>query len=323
MGPEGFAAECQNEPVLEQLADSALTVEQVCGKVNGYKRGEVPGAATRLTMFVDVHDKVLYYCVAAWAEDFTGFIVEYGTFPDQRRSFFTMADASRTLGRAFPGMGADGAIHAGLERLITESLSREWKRGLGLAKIDRLLVDSGYKPEVVAAVQRKVGSSTMMLSKGVGIRASRRPFAAYTQKPGEVLGNHWYVPNVRRTAQFSHVLIDTNYWKSFVHSGLATAASDRGCISLYGTAKRNVPPGTDHSLFAEHVARSERWVEVTGPYGTVREWSVLPTKPDNHWLDCLVGCAVAASMLGVRVPGQDAKPVRHRKRYTQEDLRRK
>ena len=54
----------------------------------------------------------------------------------------------------------------------------------------------------------------------MGIRASRRPFAAYTHKPGEVLGNHWYIPNVRRTAQFAHVLIDTNYWKSFVHSGL-------------------------------------------------------------------------------------------------------
>ena len=54
-----------------------------------------------------------------------------------------------------------------------------------------------------------------------------------------------------RTAQFAHVLVDTTYWKSFVHSGLATAMSDRGCISLYGTAR------TNHALFAEHVARSE------------------------------------------------------------------
>jgi len=213
-------------------------------------------------------------------------------------------------------MGTDGAIHAGLKKLISEQLAREWKRGAGLLKIERLLVDSGYKPGIVAAVQREVGSAAVMLSKGVGVRASRKPFAAYTQRPGEVLGNHWYIPNVRRTAQFPHVLVDTNYWKSFVHTGLATAPSDRGCISLYGTAK------TNHVLFAEHIARSERWVEVTGPYGTVREWSVLPTKPDNHWLDCLVGCAVAASMLGVRVPGQDAKPVRQRKRYTQADLRR-
>jgi len=317
MGPDGFAAECQNEPVLEQLADGMLTVEQVCGKVNGYKRGEVPGSATRLTMFVDVHDKLLYYCVCAWQEDFTGFIVEYGTFPDQRRSAFTLGDASRTLGRAFPGMGADGAIHAGLEKLVVEYLARDWKRAGGLLKIDRLLVDSGYKPQIVAAVKQKAGGSAMMLSKGVGIRASRKPFAAYAHKPGEVLGNHWYVPNVRRTAQFPHVLVDTNYWKSFIHSGLSTAMSDRGCISVYGTAK------TNHGLFAEHIARSERWVEVNGPYGTVREWSWLPTRPDNHWLDCLVGCAVAASMLGVRVPGQDARPMRQRKRYTQEDLRRR
>ena len=26
---------------------------------------------------------------------------------------------------------------------------------------------------------------------------------------------------------------------------------------------------------------------------------LLPTEMDNHWLDCLVGCAAAASMLGV------------------------
>jgi hypothetical protein len=259
MGPEAFAAECQNEPVLEQLADGVLTVDQVLGKTNGYKRGEVPPSATRLTMFVDVHDRLLYWLVCAWQEDFSGFVVEYGTMPDQRRSAFTLADASRTLGRAFPGMGADGAIGAGLEKLVSEFLSREWRRGPGLAKIDRLLVDSGYKPEVVADVKRRAGGSVMMLSKGVGIRASRKPIAAYAQKPGEVIGHYWYVPNVRRTAQFPHVLVDANYWKSFVHSGLATAMSDRGCISLYGTKK------TDHGLFAEHVARSERWVEVTGP----------------------------------------------------------
>ena len=113
MGPEGFAAECQNEPVLPQTADGVLTVEQVLGKVNGYKRGEVPPACTKLTMFIDVHDRLLFYAVCAWEETFTGYVIDYGTFPDQRRSSFTLADATRTLGRAFPGMGTDGAIHAG------------------------------------------------------------------------------------------------------------------------------------------------------------------------------------------------------------------
>ena len=300
MGPEGFAAECQNEPVLAQMADSVLTVDQVLEKVSGHKMGEVPPEATKLTAFADVHDKVLFYVICAWQEDFVGHVVEYGSFPDQRRSYFTLADASKTLATAFPSKGVDGAIHAGLEQLVSQLLAREFKRGTGLMKIDRLLVDSGYKPGLVADVKRRVGGSGVMLSKGIGIRASRRPIAAYTKKPGETIGHYWYIPNVKRTAQFPFVLIDVNYWKSFIHAGLATALADRGCISLFGTAK------TDHTLFAEHIARSEHWVEVTGPYGTVREWSPLPSRPDNHWLDCLVGCAAAASMLGVGLPGQAA-----------------
>jgi hypothetical protein len=90
-----------------------------------------------------------------------------------------------------------------------------------------------------------------------------------------------------------------------------TSAGKDGCPA---------PAGRQHELFAEHVARSEKWVEVTGPGGTVREWSPLPTRPDNHWFDCLVGCAAAASMCGAKVAGENV-PVRQRKHYTQEDLR--
>ena len=54
----------------------------------------------------------------------------------------------------------------------------------------------------------------------------------------------------------------------------------------------------------------------------MHEWRPKPSKPDNHWFDCLVGCAVAASMAGVKAPGETASG-RQRKRYTQDDLRRK
>ena len=77
-----------------------------------------------------------------------------------------------------------------------------------------------------------------------------------------------------------------------------------------------------HELFAQHVAGSETWTETEGWGRKVREWSLLPSKPDNHWLDCLAGCAVAASMVGIRVPGE-CTPTRQRKRYSQQDLRRR
>jgi hypothetical protein len=208
----------------------------------------------------------------------------------------------RTLGRAFAGTGPDGAIHASLDKLASTYLATDFKRGAGLMKIDRLLVDMGYKPGIVAEVKHKSGGAAMMLYKGVGIRAGRRPMSTYARHPGEQHGHFWYVPNVARTAEFPHVAADVNYWKSFVHERLAVAAGDAGSMTIFGK-----PP--DHELLAEHIAGSETWTETKGHGRTVREWTLLPSKPDNHWLDCLTGCAVAASMVGVKLPGETAPSV--------------
>ena len=35
---------------------------------------------------------------------------------------------------------------------------------------------------------------------------------------------------------------------------------------------------------------------------TVNEWKLRPERNDNHWLDCLAGCAVCGSMLGATMP---------------------
>jgi len=294
---EVFQAEYQNDPLPAEAWREALSVDRVMTALNGRPRGEVPDSATRLTMFVDVHKRVLFWCVCAWEENFTGYVVDYGTFPDQRRATFTAADAPHTLGRAFPGAGATGAMQAGLESLVTSALARDFRRGAAAVRIDRLLVDMGYRPEVAVAVRHKIGGSTLMLSRGVGLEAKHRPMAAWTRKRGEIHGHFWYVPSVRKTGQCPHVLVDVNHWKSFVHAALSTAAGDAGALTLFGRDPR------EHELFAEHVARSEYSRELTGPWGTVRQWSIMPAKPDNHYLDCLVGCAAAASICGVRAPG--------------------
>ena len=316
-GDAGFFAEYQNEPIRpSDLSGEVLTVEKVCSKANGRPRGEVPLACTKLTMFIDVHDRVLFYCVCGWEEGFAaGYIIEYGTFPQQGRSFFTQTSARRTLAQVFPGAGADGAIQAGLEKLVSTYLAKDFRRGEGLMRIDRLLVDMGYKPGIVAAVKHKVGGSAMMLAKGIGIRASRQPMSTWRRKPGEQHGHYWYVPNVARTAEFPHVAADVNYWKTFIHTALSTPAGDRGNLTLFGAP-------ADHELFARHIAESEDWTDVQALGRTVREWSLKPSRPDNHWLDCLVGCAVAASMLGIGRPGEQP-PRRQRRRYTQADLQRR
>jgi len=128
---------------------------------------------------------------------------------------------------------------------------------------------------------------------------------------------------VSRSSEFRHVAFEANSWKSFVHARLATLSGDKSALSLFGRKPEQ------HRLFAEHacppkpgrrrVADAETYVVTTGQGRTVHEWRPKPSRPDNHWLDCLVGCAVAASMAGVKAPGETAAG-RQRKRYTQADL---
>ena len=294
-----------------------LTPDQVADKRNGRPLGQVPQVATRITAFI-AHNKLLFYLVCAWEEGFTGYVIDYGAFPDQRRQYFTLRNATRTLGRAFPGAGREGAVHAGLEKLASDLLPRPWTRTDGaVLRIERLLIDSGYLPGVCNAVCIKVGGATM-LSRGVGIRAGNKPMASYQRRPGERHGHNWYIPNVSRSNEFRHVAIDTNYWKTFVHARLATAAGDRGCLSLFGRKPE------EHRRFAEHVADAETWTATEGRGRVLHEWRLKPAKPDNHWLDGLVGCAVAASMCGVSLGvGSEARPDRPRLRLSDIQKRRR
>jgi hypothetical protein len=38
----------------------------------------------------------------------------------------------------------------------------------------------------------------------------------------------------------------------------------------------------------------------------VDEWKIRPEQADNHWLDCLVGCAVAAGTVGCLLFGTES-----------------
>lgn len=208
---EAFAAEYQKLPATEQFEDERLTADQVAEKITGQPRGEVPLAATRLTAFIDVHDKLLYWCVCAWEEDFTGYVLDYGTFPNQKRQYFALRDATHTLATAFRGAGKEGAVQAGVEKLAGELLARPWTRTDGAAlRVERLLIDSGYPPAVCNAVAVQLGPA-VLLSKGMGLQAGNKPMAAYTRRPGERHGHNWYIRNVSRSSEFRHVAFDPNF----------------------------------------------------------------------------------------------------------------
>jgi phage terminase large subunit GpA-like protein len=294
-----------------------LSPDQVADCASGRPRKQVPKPATCVTAFIDVQEKMLFYAVVAWEPDFTGHVIDYGTFPDQKRRYFTLRDATKTLAGAFPGTGVEGSVQAGLDQLVHRLIEQQWSVAGdgGVLRIERLLIDAGYLPGVIESVCHKAPGGIAMPSKGVGIRAGQKPMSTYRRKPGERHGHHWYVPNVSRTSELRHAMIDTNYWKSFIHARFATAPGDPGALTLFGKSP------TEHRLLADHVAASETWTRTEGHGRLVQEWTIRPSKPDNHWFDCLVGCAVAASMCGIRFGVEREQPVQSKQRMKLSQLR--
>lgn len=316
-----FFAEYQNEPLPEEVVEEDLmTADQIAEKINRLERGTVPIGCNHLAMFIDVQAKLLFYVIAAWEDDFTGYVIDYGAYPDQHRNYFTLRDARHTLATAAPKAGLEGAIYAGLDALTEKHLTRHYRRDDGAEiHVDRCLVDAnwGSSTDVVYQFCRQSSHSAMLLpSHGRFVGASSVPFSEYKRKLGDRVGLNWRIPNVQGKRAVRHVLFDTNYWKSFLHARLGVAMGDRGCLSLFGDQPES------HRLLAEHLTAEYR-IRTEGRGRTVDEWKLRPEATENHWLDCLVGCAVAASIQGVALPGMEHKPAAPRTRIKLSDLQRK
>ncbi|MGD9856107.1 MAG: hypothetical protein AB7U20_14275, partial [Planctomycetaceae bacterium] len=111
-----FWAEYQNEPLpLEVPDENERTADQITEKINGLAPGVVPLGCQHVTAFIDVQQKLLYYVVCAWSDEFTGAVIDYGAYPDPQRWYFTLRDVAKTLTMVAPGSGLEGAIYAGLQ----------------------------------------------------------------------------------------------------------------------------------------------------------------------------------------------------------------
>jgi len=142
------------------------------------------------------------------------------------------------------------------------------------------------------------------------------PFSEYKRRPGDRVGLNWRIPNVHGKRAIRHVVFDTNWWKSFVNARLRVAMGDRGCLSIFGTNAET------HRMLGEHLI-SEYFIKTEARSRSVNEWKQRPEQPDNHWFDCLVGSAVAASMQGVILFGTDGKVVSKKERMSFKDMQKR
>lgn len=294
-----FWSEQQNQPLESSGGFAKLPAKEIAKRLNGFPAGVAPDDCVRITAAIDVHFDVLYYSVVCWTDDSTARVVEYGTFPKQKRSYFSKTDGGlETLRFEFPGQNADGRLFSGLValfRLLMEQqyhTANEAGSGQETRRIDRVLVDIGWKPEVVERAIRAVDARLFIPCKGVAVGAAKSPMRVWPKKPGRVFGFHLIDEKTTRSSLRSF-LVDVNFWKTTVHEAFALTPGEQGSASLYGKSSAT------HRMFSEHLAaETAKLVECAA--NKVVEWSPNVNRPDNHFFDTMVYNFAAASSLGVK-----------------------
>jgi hypothetical protein len=306
-----FWAEYQNSPI--ELAEvGMLSVEDLAARVNGYERGIVPAEAEVVTAMVDVQKDLLFYTVAAWRKDFSGWVVEYGAWPDQRTTNFRLNQTRNTIGRKFPGASLEDSTQRALLALTNELCGRSWARDDGAEMfISKLLIDAnwGATRDVVYRFARNSPHRAVIdPCHGRYVGAGSQPINAthVSKMRGKDIGTQWRIAKAK-DSPVRHVLFDSNYWKTFVHSRLAAEPNTAGSLTLYKASP------VVHKTFASHL-RAETPIRTEGRGREVDEWKIRPDRPDNHWLDCIVGCAVAASVAGCSLSSARPRQKPKRKR---------
>jgi hypothetical protein len=302
-GDAVFAAEFQNCPVLDDLeGGEELSHREICSKTNRHDRGIVPNATEQITAFIDVQKEILYFCVCAFENNFTGAVIDYSEFPRQRRAYFTLADIRNKISDVYRGMEFEARLYKALEKLTHDLLTRDWFKDDGTAmRISKLLIDAnwGSSTDTVYKFCRQSEFAALLVpSHGKFIGASNKPIRewARSKTSGEKTGLNWRLRSMSAKRGVRSVIFDSNFWKSLTANRLLTPNGAKTCLTLFG----NNPD--QHRMFADHLtAEYKVRVEARGSDRKVDEWKSRPDRRNNHWWDCLVGCHVAASMMGVKV----------------------
>jgi hypothetical protein len=299
--PKAFAAEYQNKPLIESNGQGdkiEIHAKDVIQRVSGHPFGVVPRETEYLTSGIDIQQKIIYYCTTAWSRDFGGVIVDYGTCPRQTGTDYFVADnPTVTLDSMFEGLLLGPQIYAALEFLRDNTFKREFERdeGLDTLKIQRCLIDANWNLSADAVYAFcKENESVFHPSHGKGITASQLPMDQWQRKQGEPKpGKGWRIKlNTVSAGRGRHTLYDTNFWKSRIAERLIVPKGSGNCLLLWGSKVYQ------HQLLSDHLS-CEHSFAMEGRGRKVHQWEKKPGNSENHWFDCLVQSAVAASQLGL------------------------
>lgn len=297
--PSAFAAEYNNEPLDGSKDTDCPSFAGLSVKLTQLDRCVAPVWATKVTLGVDIQQRVLFWLLAAWSDDFTGSIIDYGAWPRQSRAYYQLSDVNPTLQQLSGLSQLESALRWGLDGLSNSLLATPVKReGGGEIAISRAVIDANWGPStdtVYEFCRRTPFSGIVIPSHGRGIKAGDKPMGEWPKKPGESHGWNWILTSGQSQRAVRHVLFDSNFWKTTMAGRAGAAVGEKGSLSVFGTREEQ------HRLLMDHLA-AESPTPTQGRSRELWEWKSRPNA-DNHWLDCLSLSAIGASMLGCNIAG--------------------
>lgn len=281
-GIEAFQTEYQNDPPKDDSEEtSGITPLIVRQSLNGLEQGVVPMDTQKLTAFIDVGKYRLHYVVVAWRTGSTGYVVDYGEKYTPQPNV----------------IGTDKAILTALREWRDERLGEPYFDEDGEAvALNLCLIDSGYADSTVFSFVKEAGSEFMA---SMGDPRFRQPNSRTAdKKPGS---DHWY--RARRENRMWAVNMDADHWKHLVHDRFlmehvpGSGGPALGSFTLFGD------DAMVHGNFAKQICAeiwTREWKDTSAGGKTLKEyWK--KTQKDNHYLDCMYGACVAASVCGVQM----------------------
>jgi phage terminase large subunit GpA-like protein len=253
-----------------------LTADDVQNRVGVLKRGVVPEDCIGVSIGIDTGLRALHWEAKAIRPDGSKAVIEYGR---------QMVEADRL-----------GAFRGLLEafRKLRDYLEGGWNSADGKHfKPSQVWIDSGYHKHTDAVYAlcaeanegAEPGKEIWRPAKGYGEGQFRAGFylPPKSRSPDILfIGRGYHIAKVRRGGKLLPgvmlVHVNSDYWKSEFHQGLAKPADEAGAITLFESAEP-----MEHSEYSAH-ATAEREIEKFLPSrGLVVVWERIDR--NNHWFD--------------------------------------
>ena len=299
-GEDAFESECQNSPKRPDFDSDELTKQTIREKQHGQGQGIVPLEAEFAVCQIDVQGDVLFYTETAGNSKFDSFVIDYGTFPSQKRKMYTKSSLIHTLTARYREQDEETRLYKGIKEFLELQLNKVFKRDGDGASIEfkAIGVDARWNGKVVRKVIRDIGDPRVFAYMGQGIGHNKAPMSAWKEHAGDKKGVHWFLKKANNGVR--DLVSDVNFWKSFTKNHMLIPFGQEASITLF-----SVDHPTHHNLIANHL-KSERGKVLTDDSSgrRVEVWEAIPGE-DNDLLDTTVGTMALLSFCGAECLGAD------------------